>query len=579
MRKSYLWAMMAMLIFLAACSGQNSTQQPTSQSNAPAAESGSGDGDNAASEPEPEPLPLYTIQILTPNQYDFKFAGETTIFKVIKDKFNIDFELIPYSGNYQDKLNTMLAAGDYPELVRLEQNELVKRYIQAGALVALDDFLADSPDFTERFAENIPFWRSVASDGKLYKWEFDVPQDGQNVCECLDLAVRIDALEKQGWPELLSEDDYVSFLKQALIDFPATNNRSTIGMVAPFAESWGLAGITTAMPEKGDSYLLMGGKSVLFNVKERKFEDLFMTRDTIDSFRFLNRLYREGILDKESFTDNNAQVQEKMNAGQALSVWYANWTADAASPRLREAGHPELQYIALPIRSNNQMQEGGKRPLRVDSTRPIASVAITKNAKDPQRLFELINWAASEEGQILLQAGVEGVHYNIVDGKRVPTQQYKDGIANDPNYKRNEGFNIVDLLGRVKTVSPVDGQFYLMEAEPTLRDELTLSEEQRNAYRMMGYDHKLQYWVDNGEEFPMGVASAISLNPADSFGLVEQQIIELRKKYTAQLILAENDAAFERILAEGVEAHQKLNPQDVIDEYNRLLEEAASQIK
>src|SRR5690606_28858557 len=109
-----------------------------------------------------------------------------------------------------------------------------------------------------------------------------------------DINVRIDALAKQGYPNLVSEDDWINFLKQALKDFPtAPDGSKTLGMIAPFGESWGMAGIAGIMYEKGGlTASTAGNEGVIFSSAENKFVDYFKNPDVLDSFKWFNRLYR-----------------------------------------------------------------------------------------------------------------------------------------------------------------------------------------------------------------------------------------------------------------------------------------------
>jgi putative aldouronate transport system substrate-binding protein len=52
-------------------------------------------------------------------------------------------------------------------------------------------------------------------------------------------------------------------------------------------------------------------------------------------------------------------------------------------------------------------------------------IAISSTCKDPERAFDFIDWICSEDAQILVNWGLEGVNYNVVNGKRVvpPAEQ------------------------------------------------------------------------------------------------------------------------------------------------------------
>ncbi|WP_113930591.1 extracellular solute-binding protein [Bacillus sp. P14.5] len=564
---------MVLILLLSACIGGGSNSKVVSNN---ANENVEAEETNKENSGEKDRSP-YKIKILG-NSDKVSTTAETPIGQVIKEKFNIEFELIPYSGDLKQKLNMMLAAGDYPELLHIEGQEIVKKYINAGAVIPLDPYLETASNFNERYEETIPFWRSASEDGKLYKWEYDTPQDINNFCECNDIAIRSDLLEEEGWPELRSTDDYVKFLKEKLEEHPSTNGNKTIGMAVPFAESWGMAGVSPIMYEKGDEYISVGNEGVIFNYKEKKFEDMFSNEYTKDSLKFFNRLYREGIISEESFTDTYEQVKEKLNSGQALSAFYSVFGIDGINRAIENSGNSELQYIKMPIQTNSQVEENQSRLLRLESTRPYSSVVITKNAKHPERIMELVDWIASEEGQLLLQSGIEGKHYSVEDGKRVPSEEFIDGALNKEAYLSTEGFSF-RMLGYVRSSSPVDGQPYSLLNDSEIKDKLYLTDRVKGAYEEMGWEHSLSWWHENGEPAPSGVASAVSVDPASKVGKTHQKMVDLRIKNSARLISADSEKEFEEIWKDVMKQYEKLEPQTVIDEYNAIYEKEQSKVE
>lgn len=532
-------------------------------------------GQKAADSITAEKPPLYTIKLISAPR-KIQTSDETVVGKLIKDKFSVVLEYIPYTGDLREKQNLMLAAGDYPEIVELQRDDMVMKYIQAGALVALDDYLPDSQNFVDRYKDVMPYWRLAAQDGKLYKWELMTPQDSRVWVENTDVLVRTDALEKQGWPNLVSEDDYISFLKKSLQDIPETNGKKTIGLTVSFAEPWGIQGISGVMYEKSDKHTAAAGnEGVIWNTKDSKYEDYFKNGYVRESVRFFNRLYREGLLDKECFTDFGAQTQEKLNNGTPLTVWYETWLMDTANAELQKAGHPEQQYIKMPIRSNSQVQNNEKRAMRVETSRPFNSVAITKNAKDPKRIMEMVNYFASDEGQLLAQGGVEGVHYKRENGKRVPTEEYLAN-RNNEEYSSKQGIGIFTIFGAPLQLAS-DGQPYDLAFDPELKDKLGLTDRQKDAFKQLGWANSFDYWLKNGVEAPTGIVSSIMLDPNTELGRLQAKMVEFRVKNTAKLIVTpKSDEEFASMYDNFIKDYEKMNPEKVVDKYNEMYGEKQS---
>jgi len=63
-------------------------------------------------------------------------------------------------------------------------------------------------------------------------------------------------------------------------------------------------------------------------------------------------------------------------------------------------------------------------------------IAITTACKDPLRAFEFLDWMCSKEAQILVNWGIEGVNYKVIDNKRVIPDDEQRRIEIDPDYKK-----------------------------------------------------------------------------------------------------------------------------------------------
>ena len=508
----------------------------------------------------------YVIQLIVSASQSLTRSDETEIGKVIKDKFNIVFEYLPVNDD-AEKQSLMLATGDYPEILRLEGNDMVQDYVKAGALVCLDDYIASSTYFKQRFAEQIPYWRASSDDGKIYTWQRYVPSDLTNAPEVLDIGVRSDMLEQQGWPNLVSEDEWVSFLEKAMADNPETNGQKTVGMVLPLAESWGPSLLAEFCEKGGETNDQGTNDAVLWNQVEQKWVPMWKLPAVIDSYRFFNRLYKAGILDPDCFTDTYDQVQEKINSGRARSVSYCTWMSTGANATLTSGGHPEMQYINMPVRSNAQAEEGLKRQIRVETTRPFDSYAITKNAKHPERLFALLDWALSDEGQVLLQSGVEGKHYTIVDGKRTPTEEYINGILTDPEYSTREGFDLAAFFGSCKQ-GDAQGIAYNMTAAPAYYDEIFLSDRQKEAYKSLGWSNSLSYWLETGELAPTGLAPTCALDTDSAEGKLNEKFKAWIAVSATKLVAAED---FDATWAELDKEYEAAGYGVIVDKYNEIL--------
>lgn len=530
---------------------------------------------NEATDPKKEEVAdddLYVIDILVTGT-SIDSSLDTVIGQYIAEEFGIAFNYIGYSGDIQEKQALMLAGGDYNEIQYMQYQTIVQQYMDAGVLINLDDYKDILPDFYKRFEDQIPYWRIGSPDGGLYKWEGNAPRTYSTKSDHLDMVVRSDVLEYYGYPELVSASDWIAFLEQAVKDFPTTpDGQPTVGITAPLSESWGMQGIVPIGYEKGETYVACGNDYYTYNVKTEQFEDYLLNPEAKESFQFFNELYKKGILDEECFTDTSDVTQQKMDSGRAIAVWYVDWGMNAANKALTEAGHPEMSYVEMPFQLDSQI--GQQYSLPATYVYPFMSYGLTDKCTEPEKVLKFINWCCTEEGQLILQSGFEGVHYTVEDGVRVPTDlrmecslnsevALREGISDGTASTHYKGLPVVF------TAAP-DGQPYNLSLESAYKDEFNLNDRQKEVFAAMGWENSNAWWDENVTVANAGFSQACALDTTSDLGKIGAKMVELRVKYSANLLMADD---FEAVWEELMTEYDKLDHEAVIDAMNATLEE------
>jgi putative aldouronate transport system substrate-binding protein len=550
------------------------TAAATTAAETTAAETTAATTESAAATPVPEEP--YTIQVLV-GPTNVKNTMDTAVGKVLYDKFKINFEFIPYSGDIREKESLMLAAGDYGELEYMQREDMVINYIKAGALIELDPYLASMPNFTARFKDLIPYWR-LSGEGKLFKWETAIPRSLESDIEVNDMMVRSDAIEAAGWKTPRSVDDWVAFLKEAVKTAKDVDGNPVVGVTLPMAEPWGLGGLVPCLYEKGDTYQAASNEAFTYNLKTKLFEDYFKAPPVKDSIKFFNTLYQNGLLDEECFTDTLDKTTEKLNKGKALVGFYVVWCQGGANAAAIAAGKDNMQYISLPIQTNAQVAAGEKREIRMEASRPFDSWGLTTKCKDPARLMKLFDYMSTDEGQILLRSGIEGVHWNYEGGKRVGTDLLKKATL-DPVYNETQGIGGWGCGLPWFNLLAADGQPHALTADQTYIDTQGLTQRQQDSYKALGWTSSKSWYLENGFFAPSGLSTAVYIDPTSDIGKTGTKMTELRIKYSTKLIMAASDAKFESIWNEAMAAYEKLSPATYIDEMNRLIGITATKLE
>ncbi len=529
----------------------------------------SGENGEAVSEKD-----LYMIDVM-PNSPAQDSSLDTAVGRELAERFGIGFHYIEYNGDMQEKQAAMLAGGDYNEIQCMEKTAISDQYIKAGVLLDLDDYKDLLPDFYERFKDIIPYWRLLSRDGGLHLWQAPVPNDYLSTMSHYNIAVRTDVLEYYGWPNLVTASDWIEFLKKAVKDFPETyDGTPTVGLTLPGAESYGM-NLLAAPNEEGDMYAVdIGGVNWVYNLKTEQFEDAWHTAEKKECLKFFHDLYQEGVLDPEMFTDTIDMTVEKMSNGSAIAVWYVKWNSKDANQKLAAAGHPEMSYIEQPFQLDSQ--EGQKFVAAALYTYPHNQWGVTDKCKDPEKFFQLLNWCCTEEGQLLLQNGIEGVHYEMQNGERVPTEFYGEMIRDvallgSEGLPGGPGSELYPLkLFPYCVTTSEDGRPYNLGLEQEYADKFALSDREKEAFQGLGWNSSQQWWMDHGELVDVTIVSSCELDRTSDLGKIEEKLNEVYQKYAGQIVIADD---FEKAFADMMAEYEKLDYQSVINARNTLLKE------
>ena len=65
--------------------------------------------------------------------------------------------------------------------------------------------------------------------------------------------------------------------------------------------------------------------------------------------------------------------------------------------------------------------------------------AITKSCNAPERAVKFFDWLCTEESNILRNWGIEGLHYDIINGKRVWKDEVKKAYISDTQFSKKTG--------------------------------------------------------------------------------------------------------------------------------------------
>ncbi|WP_410771787.1 extracellular solute-binding protein [Fontibacillus sp. BL9] len=395
-------SVLTIIALIAGCSGKNSNNaKPADQTgNSPEPTN-----TEATSEgPKLYELGKEPLNISLFGNYDWYTMpkwGDDVTTKWVQDNMKITVTEVPNGGNAAQKLNTMIASGELPDIVWGERGTDVERLREAGLLVPLDDYIDKYPNL-KKWLDPKALNMLRSPDGKLYQfpnWYTNRPNGNAG------WVINKEIYTSLGSPKLETTDDLYAYLKQVKEKYPN---------VIPFetdlaAEGHGLDQIYSAFKENNLGF------TRFFAVPDGdKMKSIYKDEPFRESVVFAAKLFREGLMTQDAFTQTRDQVDEKLMNGRVAVYATANPTvyAMAADTELRkkDPNDPNLGYFMVwPIHKEgldkNKIYPGTYNKLGWNAA------VITTSAKDPEAVFAFLDWWTGPQGTTLQFWGVEGEYW------------------------------------------------------------------------------------------------------------------------------------------------------------------------
>jgi putative aldouronate transport system substrate-binding protein len=305
----------------------------------------------------------------------------------------------------RDAFNLMLVTGNLPDIVAGDglQGQFI-RYGMEGAFRPLDQLIAKhAPHIAKFFDANPDIRRAItAPDGHIYHIPY-VP-DGTYARGWF---IRSDWLEKLGLAVPTTVDELHAVLKAFRERDPNGNGRrDEIPFFAREASELGrlftLWDARSSGSDAAHDFYLNNG------VVAHPYAD----QNYRAAIRNVAQWYREGLIDREIFTrgPRARDVLLSNDQGGMTHDWFAS---TASYNRALEKRLPDFKFIPMapPASvSGRRIEENRRSRLRRDGW------AITTANKQPIETIQLFDFYFSEAGRRLANFGVEGLHYDLVEG-------------------------------------------------------------------------------------------------------------------------------------------------------------------
>lgn len=337
------------------------------------------------------------------------------VFKEIEEKTNIKMKLVTVTdASYKEKLNALIASDDLPDLLSLIDGEDAKKYGPDGAFVNLSDYMDKMPNFKkymDKFDTTADSYKVCkASDGNIYQ----APRIVDFMWITQSYSVRSDLLKKHD----IKTPDTFDEIYNMLVELKKLYPDST-----PVVNRWGPNNFFSSVAR-----FMHTGLDIQFDHEKNEYRYYPYDEDFKEALLFVQKLYKEELLDPDFATTSMDMFTEKQTTGKAFLMYLFFVENDTNTMLGREiTNDPEftIESIIPPV-YKGERGKGYVTP-NVDLG---YSKAISSKSKYVEQLVKYIDWLYSEEGIETVTFGKEGETFerdangNIVltDNVKSPTK-------------------------------------------------------------------------------------------------------------------------------------------------------------
>ena len=339
---------------------------------------------------------------------DYNWGGDE-ISKYWAEKFNMKINFIKAESSPEDQFLQLLVMGTLPDVILMDRGATNIDLIRQGVFQDLAPFMAVNPTLQNEIAAGTLNLLSV--DGALYAiphWARKGPTGGNDMW-----LYNKNVYEAVGSPELKTFEDLYDFavaIKEAeltnaagapIIPFMVENRNSAWNKIADsFYRSFG-------GPNKGDCYTIPINGEIKSVLRDPTYKDAVMEA---------NKWYREGLMIETQFIDLDDMMIEKFANGRAGLLYYDH-SQDSVNRfrKIMRETEPGNDYIRIldPV----YPPKAGVEKTYADEKGTMGwnVHGITKDAKNPQRIFDFLCYMLTKEGSIDMMYGPPGVLYDELD--------------------------------------------------------------------------------------------------------------------------------------------------------------------
>ncbi|XEC95534.1 extracellular solute-binding protein [Paenibacillus tarimensis] len=408
----WLVAVLVLMMFVSACTGQGRKGTDGGEVVTPPPPASTEGTPQPSEKPEGLTLPLTTSPItysyFITERADAPIKDDWAIIKEMEKRTGVDIKFEPAPGNTAaEKKMILIATGSIPDIFSNIMAEEARQYGPEGLFLNFKPFMEQGlmPNVSKWF-EKYPDAATVstAPDGGIYA----IPVFAEEDYISFSWMGRKDIMEPLGLQMPKNTEEFYQVLKKLKEAYP-----DSYPFIFQMSENdpmtrYGLFREFTQMFTETDG--IIG-----YNTREDKYVFAAEMPEFKEMLLFLNKLYTEKLMDPEFALMPPGQMDERLLTDKSFVTFHFKGRIDNYNVRAKQADAnatfdmQPMQPFALQGKEAFQFI----KPVVFDQN----NIALSAKVKHPEIAVQFIDYLYSEEGTDLTNLGIQGLTYEIVDGK------------------------------------------------------------------------------------------------------------------------------------------------------------------
>ncbi|KRF04124.1 hypothetical protein ASG89_22325 [Paenibacillus sp. Soil766] len=335
--------------------------------------------------------------------------------KWIQEQSGVQAKYVPVPRNQaQDKLNTLIASGEAPDLIWDFDRNYIGTLVTQGVIQPIDEYIEKYSTVLKKYISENPDLKPLMTfDGKIYGITTKRPMN--NLANA-GMWIRQDWLDKVGMKAPTTEEEFFAVTKAFKEKGLSGNTNAPV--VSMYVWSNVISGLYAT---HSTQWYLEGGKMINARFVDRN----------VGAISFERKLYENGYIDKEYLTDKNSQkmMTDWAQGKSGILIGTVGSGIDSYMKDLMK-NVPDANPVPLAAFSTKY----GKFGVYQETDANIF-VAFNKDMKNPKAAIQYLDWLL-DKGWYSLKNGVENTHYKLVSGvpQVIDADKFKKEVAYASEY-------------------------------------------------------------------------------------------------------------------------------------------------